>query len=241
MRALVMAAGLGTRLRPLTDNLPKPLVLVQGVPMVEYVLTHLEKNGVTEALINIHYLPEKMRAFAREWNGAGRLPRLELQDESQEILGSGGAVAKAAPWLFAQQSAALVCNADVIASPDVRALLLAHQRLEKDAGVLATLAVMTHPEAGRKYTGLRVQKERVTAFESKGIGGLHFPGFYIVSKAAMARLPPAGESFSVMDALWKPLAQEGLLGAWTYAGSYLDLGTPEDLSNAEIFLGGGER
>jgi NDP-sugar pyrophosphorylase family protein len=237
MRALVMAAGLGTRLKPLTDNLPKPLVTVAGRPMIAYVLEQLAKQGISEALVNVHYLPEKMRAFVADWNARGAKPRLEIQDESSLLLGSGGAIARASGWLFEQESAALVCNADVLAAPDLRALQEAHQRSER-AGVLATIMVMSHPEAGRKYNGLRVSGDRITAFEQPGkhLPGLfHFPGFYMVSAAAAARIPK-GIACSVVEELWRPLAAEGKLGAFLYEGGYQDLGTPEDLEEAERLL-----
>ncbi len=236
MRALVMAAGLGTRLRPLTNTLPKPLVPVLGRPMVEYVLEHLARGGVQEAIINIHYLPEKMREFVAAWNGAGKKPFLVLQDESDLILGSGGAVAKAAPWLFAKDDVALVCNADVLAVPDLGALVATHRRLAGE-GVEITLVAMEHAEAGKKYTGLQVEGERVKGF-GKGEGLFHFPGFYLVGKEVRF---PAQAAFSVVEKVWQPLAEAGKLGAFLYKDYYLDLGTPEDLRAAEEFLRGNKR
>lgn len=236
MRALVMAAGLGTRLRPLTDQMPKPLVPVAGKPMISYVLELLARQGVREAIVNVHYLPGKMVEFVNTWNGAGRAPHLRIQDESGLILGSGGAVAKAAAWLFETESDALVCNADVIAQPDLRALEQEHKALKKQ-GVEATLLVMPHPEAGRKYTGLRVEEQRVVGFEKEAEPSgrlLHFPGFYMVSEEGAARL--AAKPCSVVEDLWKPLAAEGKLGAFEYNGIYCDLGTVADLQEAERCL-----
>lgn len=235
MRAMVMAAGLGTRLRPLTNDLPKPLVPVGGKPMIEYVLASLARHGVTEALLNIHYLPEKMRSFAEAWNQAGRQPRLSLQDESGKILGSGGGVALAAPWLFAGEDCAIICNSDVLAQPDLTALLRAH----RSSGLPCTLTVMAHPDAGRKFTGLRVSGGKVVAFEKSGDGLFHFPGFYAISREAVARMPSAGDEFSIVEKLWRPLAAEGKLGAFLYEGKYMDLGTVEDLKAAEAVLGRG--
>lgn len=240
MRALVMAAGLGTRLRPLTDTLPKPLVPLHGRPLVERVLRVLERGGITDALINIHYLPEKMRAFVDEWNGAGRLPRLHVQDESAEILGSGGAVALAAGWLFENDSCALICNSDVILdpSPDLKALAEAH-RAHVAKGVECTLTAIAHPEAGIKYNGLRREGELITGFEQdkKHDPGLWlFPGYYVLEKKAAGRLPPAGTVFSVYEELWKKLAAERKLGAFELHGRYFDLGTVKDLEEAAAAL-----
>lgn len=244
MRALVMAAGLGTRLKPLTDTMPKPLVAVNGRPMVAYVLEQLAEQGITEAILNIHYFPEKMRTFAAEWNRGGRLPRLEIQDESGLLLDSGGSVVQAAPWLFAHDTAALLCNADVLARPDIRALRAEHDRLRREHGVECTLAVVAHPETGRKYNGFRRAPDgRLTAWEAKtGVpdpGLFHFPGYYVIEKSAIKRLPAVGVPFGIVGELWKPLAAEGKLGSYIYNGNYLDLGTPEDLRHAEAVLAGG--
>lgn len=235
MRALIMAAGLGTRLRPLTDHAPKPLVPVLGRPMVEYVLDLLAQHGYQEAIMNVHYLPDQMRAFAAAWNKRGGVPRLEIQDESQKILGTGGAIALAGDWLFAKDSVALVCNADVISRPDLSALLAEHNR----KGNECTLAVAANPEAGRKYNGVRVVNGLITSFEKPGVPDptlKMFIGHYLVNCDCVRRLPPAGQVGDVMKQVWQPLLQGKKLGAWEYKDYYLDLGTPTDLAAAEKFL-----
>lgn len=239
MRALVMAAGLGTRLRPLTDHTPKPLVPLLGRPMVEYVLEHLAHYGIQEALVNIHYLPEQMKEFVEQWNKKKKTPKLFIQDESKMILGSGGAIALAAPWLFEKETLALVCNSDVVARPDLKKLRQKHLDLVASKSVECTLCVTPHPEAGIKYTGLRVENDLITAFESgkkSSEGLLLFPGFYIIEKTALKRMPSVGQEFSITEKVWRPEIKDQKLGAWHYDGEYLDLGTPADLKAAEDFL-----
>jgi NDP-sugar pyrophosphorylase family protein len=239
MRALVMAAGLGTRLRPLTDRMPKPLVPLLGQPMIQYVLGHLAKNGIKEALVNIHYLPGQMQEFVAEWNKKNKAPELFIQDESKMILGSGGAIAQGASWLFEKENTALICNSDVIASPDLGLLRKKHQELAAEKSVECTLAVTPHPEAGKKYTGLRVENGLITAFENNvaaNEGLLIFPGYYLLEKSALKRMPRAGTDFSIAEKVWKPQVADKKLGAWLYEKEYLDLGTPEDLRAAEKFL-----
>lgn len=241
MRALVMAAGLGTRLRPLTDHLPKPLVPVLGRPMIEYILDILVKNGIREARVNIHYLPEKMTAFVDEWNARGGPLHLFVQDESHQILGSGGAVKLAADWLFEKENTALVCNADVIADPDLGALMREHRRLESAFGVECTMAITPSTEAGVKYNGVRWAEGLVSGFENDGKNdpGLHFFfGYYLVNKTCMSRLPAAGLVGDTLKDIWKPLAREKKLGGWVYSGSYHDLGSVGDLHRAEAALKG---
>jgi MurNAc alpha-1-phosphate uridylyltransferase len=238
MRALVMAAGLGTRLKPLTDTLPKPLVKVLGRPMIEYVLDVLAAEGFREAMVNVHYLPEKLRAFVAEWNGRGGPLRLFVQDESKQILGSGGAVALAGKWLVENEGTALVCNADGIAQPKLRNVIQEHARLEREQ-VDCTLALMAYPGAGEKYNGARFANGKISGFERPGRadpGLFHFFGYYLLSKACLGRLPPAGQVGDTLKDLWVPLAREGRLGGWKYDGIYHDLGSVEDLRAAEAEL-----
>lgn len=237
MRALVMAAGLGTRLRPLTDTCPKPLVPVLGKPMIEYVLELLAKHGIKEAMVNIHYLPEHMKKFVDGWNANHRLPKLFVQDESKLILGSGGAVALAASWLFENESAALVCNSDVISYPDLNAMKLFHDKKQPDIDL--TMALVPHPDAGVKYNGVRKNADFVVGFEQPGKhddGLFHFPGYYILDKRCIERLPKPGKSFSIVSDLWRKLVAERRMAAWAYSEKYLDLGTVADLKEAEEFL-----
>lgn len=236
MRALVMSAGLGTRLRPLTDHCPKPLVPVNGKPMIEYVLELIAEHGAKEALVNIHYLPEQMRAFVKRWNGEKKSPKLFIQDETKEILGSGGAISLAAKWLFEKDSVALICNSDVISNPDLSEMLSAHKN---SAGSEITMGLMASEDAGVKYNGVKVEKNRVIGFEKPGHHEknlFHFSGFYLIDKKIAGRLPKAGKSFSILEELWIPLAHEKKMGAWIYEGDYFDLGTPEDLKRAEKVL-----
>jgi NDP-sugar pyrophosphorylase family protein len=233
MRAFVMSAGLGTRLRPLTDWLPKPLVPLKGRPMVEYILNQLEAQGFDEARLNIHYLPEKMIAFVDKWNARGKKLKLSIQDESDKILGSGGALSRASDWLFEKSAFSLVCNADVIANPNFSHLLEKHKKL-REQGVETTLAVMPHPLAGKKYNGLKVKEDLVLGFEKSEKEPLfHFPGFYVVDEKCKDRFLPDGIEYSVVEKIWEPLAKGKKLGAWQYSGSYFDLGTVEDLRLAE--------
>lgn len=228
-----MAAGLGTRLRPLTDTMPKPLVPFQGRPMIEYVLDLLEKHQFDDVRLNVHYLPEKMEQFVDSWNRRSRKLKISIQEEKEKILGSGGALSKAASWMFEKDDFCLVCNADVIANPDLGLLVNEHKRLRAQ-GVKTTLAVMPHPEAGKKYNGLRVARDRILQFERSGAEGLfHFPGFYVIDKSCESYFLPEGIEYSVVEKIWEPLAKKGELGAWKYEGNYFDLGTVEDIRWAE--------
>src|SRR5260370_19120238 len=94
-KAMVLAAGLGLRMRPLTDHMPKPLVRVAGQPLLDHVLDKLAGAGVTEAVVNVHYLPDQII----EHVASRSRPRVIISDERDQVLGTGGAVVKALPLL----------------------------------------------------------------------------------------------------------------------------------------------
>src|SRR3984885_9113698 len=94
-KAMVLAAGLGLRMRPLTDNMPKPLVSVAGQPLLDHVLDKLAGAGVAEAVVNVHYLPDQIIKHT----ATRRRPKVIISDERDQVLGTGGAVVKALPLL----------------------------------------------------------------------------------------------------------------------------------------------
>src|SRR5215467_1264047 len=94
-KAMVLAAGLGLRMRPLTDHLPKPLVRVAGRPLLDHVLDKLGTAGVGEAVVNVHYLPDQII----EHTASHKSPRVIISDERNQVLGTGGGVVKALPLL----------------------------------------------------------------------------------------------------------------------------------------------
>src|SRR6202163_399722 len=94
-KAMVLAAGLGVRMRPLTDRIPKPLVRVAGRTLLDHVLDKLGDAGVSEAVVNVHYLPDQII----EHVATRTLPRVIISDERDQVLGTGGAVVKALPLL----------------------------------------------------------------------------------------------------------------------------------------------
>ena len=94
-KAMVLAAGLGLRMRPLTDHLPKPLVSVAGRPLLDHVLDKLAAAGVSEAVVNVHYLPDQIIAHT----ASRASPRVIISDERNQVLGTGGGVVKALPKL----------------------------------------------------------------------------------------------------------------------------------------------
>jgi N-acetyl-alpha-D-muramate 1-phosphate uridylyltransferase len=107
-RAMILAAGLGTRMRPITDTLPKPLVKVAGKALIDYIFDYCREGGVDEAVVNVHYLADQMEAHAK----AVTNPRVTISDERAMLLDSGGGVKKALPHLG--NAPFFLLNADAI-------------------------------------------------------------------------------------------------------------------------------
>src|SRR5262249_48892156 len=136
MKAMILAAGLGTRLRPLTDAIPKALVELNGRTLLEITIEHLKKFGVTEFIVNVHHHAGKIVSFLQSKNNFGA--RIEISREDDLLLDTGGGLKKAS-WFFLEgnsQEPFFLHNVDVLSSIDLNQMLAAH----KNSGALATLA-----------------------------------------------------------------------------------------------------
>lgn len=134
MKAMILAAGLGTRLKPLTDTLPKALVVVEGKTLLEHAVEHLVRHGFDDLIVNVHHFGDLIRDFIAERNQFG--VRITFSDETGELLDTGGGLKKAA-WFFNDGNPFILRNADILSDLDLTTLMKAHS--ESDA--LATLAV----------------------------------------------------------------------------------------------------
>ena len=133
MKALIFAAGLGTRLKPLTDTMPKALVKVGGKPMLEHVILHLKEQGFCDIIINIHYLGEQIIDFLKANHNFGI--NICISDERSEVLETGGGILKAADFLEDDEPF-LVHNSDILTNIDLRGLYQQHIENKADATLL---------------------------------------------------------------------------------------------------------
>ena len=134
MKALVFAAGLGTRLKPLTDSIPKALIPVNGTPLLKYVVLKLIAAGVSEIIINIHHKREQIINFVQAENQFGI--RVEFSDETGQLLDTGGGL-KFASWFFDEPSPFFVHNVDILSNVNLGDFYRFHQQ----SGALASLFV----------------------------------------------------------------------------------------------------
>jgi len=134
MKALILAAGLGTRLRPVTNSIPKALVVSGGKTLLQHAIEHLKKNGIREIIINIHHFPDQIIDFLNRHQNFD--VEITVSDESDKLLDTGGGLRKAG-WFFARHESFVVRNVDIISDIDLRKMEDFHNHLE----ALATLAV----------------------------------------------------------------------------------------------------
>ena len=155
MKAMILAAGLGTRLRPLTDTRPKALVELNGRTLLEITLTRLRTFGITEAIINVHHFADMVIHYLKSKNNFDM--RLEISREDDQLLDTGGGLKKAA-WFFQENpfhldEPFLLHNVDVISTIDLAAMLQFH----KDNQALATLAVQSRPSCRQLLFNTQLQ------------------------------------------------------------------------------------
>ena len=194
MKAMVFAAGRGTRLKPLTDTRPKALVEVGGEPLIAHVLRRLVATGVTEAIINLHHFGEQIPPYLTSQENFG-LRRVAYSEEP-ELLDTGGGL-KQASWFFDDGEPFFVHNADVLCTVDLAALMQAH----RETGALATLAAMARPTArplffdaenrlvGRRSASKGDELVRAPHGESSPLG---FCGIHVASPAVVRELTETG-------------------------------------------------
>ena len=221
MKALVLAAGLGTRMRPLTFVKAKPVLPVLNRPLLHWTLELLAAHGVREVMINLHHLPRTVRAAV----GDGRAFGLKVAySYEREILGTGGGPRKVRRWLGDEPF--FLLNGDVVFDFDLTRLFRAHER----SGAPATLALLPNPDP-RKYsavvTGPDGRLRSIAGLPRPASGGAvsMFPGVHVLDPALLDRLRP-GPSDTVRD-LYVPLITEGRppLGL-RLRGPWYDLGSP---------------
>jgi NDP-sugar pyrophosphorylase family protein len=227
--AMVFAAGLGTRLAPLTDRVPKALLEIGGRPMVEYPLRMLAAAGVEQVIVNLHHLGEQIRA--RLGDGARYGLRIRYSPEDP-ILDTGGAVARARPLLGDEPFA--IANCDALLDADLGALW----RFHEERGALATLVVRSDPNAER-YGALDLDSTGIVRrflgkpeSVDRPLERRMFCGVHVLSPDIFAHLP-AMRVFSITRDVYVPLVVSGArLWGFDYQGYWRDVGTRDSLAAA---------
>lgn len=240
-KAMILAAGLGTRLRPWTLNHPKALVPVGGVPMLERVAENLREQGFDSLLVNVHHFGDQIIDFISQkgWRD------IAISDESDALLDTGGGILRAEKYLGADADPFLIHNVDILSNADLNALMQAHS----DSGCDCTLLVSDR-DSSRKLIfdkNMNLKGWHSIAdnrFRPQGISlqegdvELAFSGIHVMSPTVfdeMRRLGLSGK-FPVMDFYLHKDNKLKIMGVKSENLRMLDIGKPNALEEAETFL-----
>lgn len=226
LQAIILAGGLGTRLRSVVPDLPKPMAPVAGRPFLAHVLDALTEAGFEAAVLAVGYRYEAIR---EHFGGAYRGLVLRYSVEASP-LGTGGAIRLALDQAGADP--VFVLNGDTWLDLDYRAMLAAHRA----ADARLSVAACEVPDVAR-YGRLEVESDRIVGFREKGESGpgLINAGTYLISAELIRRIP-TGRPHSFEQELLMPLVSEIRPLAYVTRGLFIDIGVPEDYARAQTLL-----
>ena len=240
MKAMIFAAGLGTRLKPYTDHMPKALVPIAGKPMLEHVINKLISVGVDEIVINVHHFAQQIIDFLKEKNNFGI--QIWISDETEELLETGGGIKKAAPYF---NEPFLVHNADILSNVDLKAMYDHHLKSGNDATLLVsprkTVRYLLFDESYRLCGWVNkdtLQTKPEGFVYQPGIQQEYaFGGIHIISPTLFNHMGDKWTGkFSIID-FYLQTCQEAKLGGYIKENLQLiDIGKPEMLTKAEEFI-----
>ncbi|CAN5781097.1 nucleotidyltransferase family protein [soil metagenome] len=235
---MILAAGLGTRLRPLTDHTPKALIPVGGVPILERVADRLIAAGADRLIINLHHLGDRIRSYVREREGFG--VEVVYSEEIGTALETGGGLLHAS-HLFRRDRPFFLHNADILTDVPLRSMYDSHE----SSGAIATLAAMERRSSRHLLfdeAGLmgRVDHGKELRLESRkplgGVTELGFAGIHVISPELLDLITETG-GFSILDTYLR-LAREGMtIRPYRVDTSHwIDIGKPDQLAAADRWL-----
>jgi MurNAc alpha-1-phosphate uridylyltransferase len=237
MKALLLSAGLGTRLKPFTDKHPKALAPVHGRSLLEWNIRNLQRFGIYDIVVNVHHFANQIIDVLDKENGFGS--RFEISDESDAVLETGGGLKKAAP-LFKQEQNLLVMNVDMLTNADIGKMITYHEHNNS----LATLAVQQRTssryflfdENMRLKGWENIQTgERKPATITGNLKSYAFSGIQILSTDIFTKIEQEGK-FSLVDVYLDLCITEHITGLDHTGDLLLDVGKPDSIAQAETLF-----
>lgn len=241
MQAMIFAAGLGTRLKPLTDTMPKALVGVGGKPLIEHVVEKLKASGAERIVVNVHHFASQVIDYLQENDNFG--VDVRISDESERLLDTGGGIKKARS-LFMPDAPILIHNVDILSNVDLDRLYYGHG--DVDATLLVSerktkryllfdndmrLVGWTNTDTGEvksPYPGLRVGDCRMLAFS----------GIHVFSPRLFPLMDDFPDKFGIIDFYLQVCSKAVVKGCVQPGLRLLDVGKLDSLAEAERFLAG---
>ncbi len=238
MKAMIFAAGLGTRFKPWTDHHPKALAMVNGKSLLRRNIEYLQQYGIDDIIVNVHHFADQVKNSITNNKGWGS--NISISDETDEVLETGGGLKKAA-WFF-NTDPFVVINADILTDLNLNNMIAAHQQSKS----LATLAITNRVSSryflfdeqdelcGWRNTKTGEEKGPVLNFsaaQKKTVIQKAFSGIHVINTAIFSLIKQTGK-FSMVD-VYLDLAKDHIIKAFDHTGSQLvDVGKPESIQKA---------
>ena len=236
MKAMIFAAGLGTRLKPFTDNHPKALAVVNGKPLLQRNIEYLKSFGINEIVINVHHFADQIIEFLEENNYFGI--EISISDETDQVLETGGGLVKAKANF---EEDFLVMNVDILTDLNLANFIKVHQENK----ALVTLAVSDRNSSRKlffnKQNELKGWRNLKTEEEIKAVDSLDnckelaFSGIHVISPTLFDKITEKGK-FSIMKVYMDLMQNESILGFDHSGGILIDVGRPESVIEAENYF-----
>ena len=250
---MIFAAGLGTRLKPLTDNMPKALVPLAGKTLLQWQIERLKAAGITDIVVNVHHFPDMIINYLRENDNFGC--RISVSDERDMLLETGGGLRKAKNLLIGnenwelnnEEEPILVCNVDILSNIDIPTLLQAYNPNEMGVVVVSPRDTQRYLlfDANNRLCGWtniatgEIKGEKAIKQQGKDMNKLAFSGMQVLNPRIFSTMDKViadkGEKFSLID-LYLSIADKEILRAFIPENyRMMDVGKINQLSEAEAF------
>ena len=233
MKAMIFAAGMGTRLQPFTDNHPKALAQVNGVPLLERNIKYLQSYGINDFVINIHHFGGQILAFIAENDNFGA--NIEISNESDELLETGGGLLFAKRFLENEKTF-LIMNVDILTDLNITNFINIHEL----KGGMVTLAVSDRDSTRKLMFNDKMYLKgwkNLTTNKKTVVGGifklreLAFSGVHCVNSEIFTKITRTGK-FSIVDE-YLDLMKEDIIIGYQHTANLIDVGKPESVAEAE--------
>lgn len=233
MKALIFAAGKGTRLKPFTDHHPKALAQVNGIPLLERNIKYLQSFGINDFVINVHHFGAQIIDFLKEKQNFGA--QIEISDEKEELLETGGGLVFARHLLDHGEDF-LILNADILTNLNITDFVKFHKTKDD----FATLAVSDRSSSRkllfndelilRGWLNVQTGEQRLAEF-NKGFKPLAFSGIHCINPKIFGKIRRTGK-FSIMEEYLDLMLTEHIHG-YEHQADLIDVGRPESIAEAE--------
>jgi len=235
---MIFAAGIGSRLKPYTETMPKALVPVAGIPMLEILIKHLQHNGINNIIVNVHHFASHVIDFLKVNDNFGA--NIAISYEEELLLDTGGGLKKVA-WFFDDKKPFLVQNVDVISDLNYMDMLKKHH----ESGAIATVAVSKR-ETSRYFLfddsmqlcgweNIKTGEQKIVRSHTVTLRRFAFSGIHIIDPSIFSYMNQDGK-FSIVDTYLELAANHKIIGCEHNPDNWVDMGKPDELLKAEMIL-----